>query len=239
MGDSMTDFIAGVEAADERRDIDADFAHLREIMESRSFRTNSGLAGEQPYYIYDYPPRQELEVAEHIRQLVSQLQTMTPKYDGDYAPQVLTLDLFDVVLEILGNRGILDRVLNREAKRHRKVSSDAHTDKFLGLLDNVLGADTAQLPDTIRDHYEQAKSEGGANIVFITGIGKVYPYIRAHTLLNALQGRIDDRPLVLFYPGTFTRSATSGSVMSLFNCLPGDNYYRAQNLREMSVQLEA
>lgn len=98
----MTDFIAGVEAADERRDIDADFAHLREIMESRSFRTNSGLAGEQPYYIYDYPPRQELEVAEHIRQLVSQLQTMTPKYDGDYAPQVLTLDLFDVVLEILG-----------------------------------------------------------------------------------------------------------------------------------------
>lgn len=130
MGDSMTDFIAGVEAADEHRDIDADFAHLREIMESCSFRTNSGLAGEQPYYIYDYPPRQELEVAEHIRQLVSQLQTMTPKYDGDYAPQVLTLDLFDVVLEILGNRGILDRVLNREAKRHRKVSSDAHTDKF-------------------------------------------------------------------------------------------------------------
>ena len=223
MGDSMTDFIASVEAADERRDIDADFAHLREIMESRSFRTNSGLAGEQPYYIYDYPPRQELEVAEHIRQLVSQLQTMTPKYDGDYAPQVLTLDLFDVVLEILGKRGILDRVLNREAKRHRKVSSDAHT---------------AQLPDTIRDHYKQAKSEGGANIVFITGIGKVYPYIRAHTLLNALQGRIDDRPLVLFYPGTFTRSASAGSVMSLFGCLPGDNYYRAQNLREMSVRLE-
>lgn len=34
MGDSMTDFIAGVKAADEHRDIDADFAHLREIMES-------------------------------------------------------------------------------------------------------------------------------------------------------------------------------------------------------------
>ena len=34
MGDSMTDFIAGVEAADEHPNIDADFAHLREIMES-------------------------------------------------------------------------------------------------------------------------------------------------------------------------------------------------------------
>lgn len=32
MGDSATDFIAGVEAADEHRDID-DFAYLHEIME--------------------------------------------------------------------------------------------------------------------------------------------------------------------------------------------------------------
>ena len=228
MGDSMTDFIASVEAADERRDIDADFAHLREIMESRSFRTNSGLAGEQPYYIYDYPPRQELEVAEHIKQLVGQLQTMTPKYDGDYAPQVLTLDLYDVVLEILSKRGILNRVLNREEKRHRKVSSDAHTDKFLGLLDNVLGADTAQLPDTIRDHYEQAKSEGGAISCSLRESARsTHIFVRIHCSTRC-RGRIDDRPLVLFYPGTFTRSASAGSVMSLFGCLPGDNYYRAQ-----------
>ena len=34
MGDSMTVLLAGVEAADEHSDIDADFAHLREIMES-------------------------------------------------------------------------------------------------------------------------------------------------------------------------------------------------------------
>ena len=87
----MADSIAGIGFVDERRDIDADFAHLYEIMESRSFRTNSGLAGEQPYYIYDYPPMQELEVAEHIKQLANRLQTMTPKDDGDYAPQVLTL----------------------------------------------------------------------------------------------------------------------------------------------------
>ena len=38
----MADSIAGIGFVDERRDIDADFAHLYEIMESRSFRTNSG-----------------------------------------------------------------------------------------------------------------------------------------------------------------------------------------------------
>lgn len=85
----MTDSITSIEFADERRDIDAEFAHLREIMESRSFRTNSGLAGEQPYYIYDYPAVQELEVAEHTKQLANQLRTMTPKYDGDFARRCL------------------------------------------------------------------------------------------------------------------------------------------------------
>ena len=155
----MADSIAGIGFVDERRDIDADFAHLYEIMESRSFRTNSGLAGEQPYYIYDYSPMQELEVAEHIKQLANRLQTMTPKDDGDYAPQVLTLDLYDIALEILEKRGILDRIFKREEKRHKKVSSDVHTDNFLRLLDNILGADANHLPDTIRDHYEQAKSE--------------------------------------------------------------------------------
>lgn len=176
----MTDSITSIEFADERRDIDAEFAHLREIMESRSFRTNSGLAGEQPYYIYDYPAVQELEVAEHTKQLANQLRTMTPKYDGDFAPQVLTLDLYDIALEILDDRHILDRVLRNEKRRHVKMSSNVHADKFLGLLDNVMGADTDQLPNTIRKHYEEAKAEGGADIVFITGIGKVYPYIRAH-----------------------------------------------------------
>ena len=43
----------------ERRDIDADFDKLRRIMESLSFRRSTGMAGEQAFYIYDYPPTQE------------------------------------------------------------------------------------------------------------------------------------------------------------------------------------
>ena len=57
----------------ECRDIDADFDKLRRIMESLSFRRSTGMAGEQAFYIYDYPPTQELDVAEHVPQLVKQL----------------------------------------------------------------------------------------------------------------------------------------------------------------------
>lgn len=94
---------------------------------------------------------------------------------------MLTLDLYDIALEILEKRGILDRIFKREEKRHKKVSSDVHTDNFLRLLDNILGADANHLPDTIRDHYEQAKSEGGADIVFITESARfIRIFVRIH-----------------------------------------------------------
>ena len=125
---------------------------------SRRFRTSSGLAGEQPYYIYDYPAEQELEVADHIRLLKTQLETMTPA-DGGYAPQVLVIDLYDVALEIIDERKLLDRVLGIEESRHTIVSADTRTDKFLSLLDTMIAGDTSKLPDFIRDRYEQAKAE--------------------------------------------------------------------------------
>ena len=44
----MTGSIDGVDSENGHRDIDAEFARLREIMASRRFRTSSGRAGEQP-----------------------------------------------------------------------------------------------------------------------------------------------------------------------------------------------
>jgi hypothetical protein len=226
----------GINATVERRDIDTEFATLREIMESLSFRRSTGTAGEQAFYIYDYPATQEIEVHEHILLLVNQLQTMTPKTQEDFAPKVLVIDLYDVALGILERRGVLRKVLDIETKRHVRMSANPREDKFLSLLDNMLGADAKQLPDAIRDRYQSAKNTGSADIVFITGVGMVYPYVRAHTLLETLQGRIDDCPLILFYPGTFARSSAAGSTMTLFGQLPASNYYRAKSLREMTAK---
>jgi hypothetical protein len=226
----------GINATVERRDIDTEFATLREIMESLSFRRSTGTAGEQAFYIYDYPATQEIEVHEHILLLVNQLQTMTPKTQEDFAPKVLVIDLYDVALGILERRGVLRKVLDIETKRHVRTSANPREDKFLSLLDNMLGADAKQLPDAIRDRYQSAKNTGSADIVFITGVGMVYPYVRAHTLLETLQGRIDDCPLILFYPGTFARSSAAGSTMTLFGQLPASNYYRAKSLREMTAK---
>ena len=62
-------------------------------------------------------------------------------------------------------------------------------------------------------------------MVLLTGIGRVYPYMRSHNILNNLQGTFDDVPVVLFYPGEY-----NGQSLTLFELFMDDNYYRAFNL---------
>ena len=63
------------------------------------------------------------------------------------------------------------------------------------------------------------------DIIFITGIGSVWPMMRAHHLLNSLHASLGHRPLVMFYPGVYT-----GQSMSLFGRIPSKHYYRAFKL---------
>ena len=62
-------------------------------------------------------------------------------------------------------------------------------------------------------------------VVFLTGIGKCYPIIRSHTVLNNLHQVIDYVPVVMFYPGRY-----NGQELILFGEIKDDNYYRAFKL---------
>lgn len=211
-----------------------DFEHVFEVMSRPSFLHMTGLGGEQPFYICDYPAERELEVRGCIDTLAARLRT-TKYADGSPAPSILRIDLFDSVCEFLRRRGVLERVIALEPRRHTRISSDPMLDGFLGLLVNMVNATTNNLYDFLAEHYDQAFKNGEADIVFITGIGAVYPYVRGHTLLNNLQGRIEDSPLVMFFPGTYAQSSASGSSMRLYDRIEAENYYRAKNIRDVSV----
>ena len=62
----------------------------------------------------------------------------------------------------------------------------------------------------------------GNDIVFLTGVGKAWPIIRSHTILNNLHRIVEKQPLVMFFPGNY-----DGGTLMLFNSLKDDNYYRA------------
>ena len=63
------------------------------------------------------------------------------------------------------------------------------------------------------------------DLIFISGIGSVWPLMRGHDLLNNLHALLGDTPVVLFYPGSY-----DGQSLSLFGRVTSSNYYRAFKL---------
>jgi hypothetical protein len=63
------------------------------------------------------------------------------------------------------------------------------------------------------------------DMIFLTGVGAAYPFVRTHSLLNNLQPLLGNTPLVLFFPGRF-----SGQSLQLFGDLQETPYYRAFRL---------
>ncbi|WP_339240506.1 DUF1788 domain-containing protein [Geobacillus sp. FSL W8-0466] len=99
-------------------------------------------------------------------------------------------------------------------KMASKLSNSGGTEALFDALRPTI--EEEQLVDKIAEAAEQAQ------IIFITGIGSVFPLVRAHELLNQLHPKVTNVPIVIFYPGTYT-----GQGLSLFNRFESNGYYRA------------
>ena len=80
------------------------------------------------------------------------------------------------------------------------------------------------------DYLKEHVIDDDKHITLITGVGKVYPLIRSHTILNKLQTIIKTSPVVMMYPGRYDQKASM--CLRLFDRLGDDNYYRAFPLEE-------
>ncbi len=64
------------------------------------------------------------------------------------------------------------------------------------------------------------------DVLLLSGVGEVYPFMRVHSLLEELQTSYDDiPPIVVMYPGSF-----DGRALILFNEFTPNEYYRAFNI---------
>lgn len=171
-----------------------------------TFRENKGLGNEIGFYIFDYDPEYELLVRDRVK-------FIKEKAKSAYGLNIVEFDLYEIMLEILESKGYLKRNFEIEQKRGSEQVFNA-TKKALRLtLDNDL------LVQYISERLD------GSDIVFLTGIGKAWPIIRSHTVLNNLHRIVEKQPLVMFFPGNY-----DGGTLMLFNYLKDDNYYRAFQL---------
>lgn len=179
------------------------------MIQKPSFRQNKGLGNEVGYYIFDYLPEQELLV----RERVEYIRKKNEQSDDEY--RIVVFDLYEIMIEILKKKGYLEKCYEFEKKRG--------LDRITKAVGNMLRI-TAK--DSLIVNYIRERIPEKA-VVFLVGIGKCYPILRSHTILNNLHQAIDHVPVVMFYPGKY-----DGQELILFGEIKDDNYYRAFKLVE-------
>lgn len=179
------------------------------MLRDKRFRENKGLGNEIGYYIFDYDSEDEIIVREHIRFIKQKMN------NEGIGVNIREFDLYETMMDILKNKGYLKKVFDMERKKG--------TEAILKPIKKTL---RLTQPNDLIVEYIKKRVETN-DIVFLTGVGKVWPIIRSHTVLNVLHSVIDHVPLIMFYPGTY-----SGQDLKLFDEISDRNYYRAFKLVE-------
>ena len=189
--------------------------HLFSVLSGKRFLQMEGLGNEVPFFIYPYKPEDALKVAQAKKRIKNKLAT-------ERGINVREVNLYDLSVDILKERGVWDRVLEMEPDQDK----DDFRESLQGMLDPQL-----HIAPAIRSKIE----DGDFDIFFLTGIGEVFPYIRSHNVLNNLQSIVTGKPMLMFFPGRYEQSETLGSSLVLFGKLHDDQYYRAKNILEQEA----
>ena len=188
-------------------DLTARLDEMETAIRKPSFRQSSGRANEVNYWVFDYPPERELEVRERIAYLKNKNQNGTDGFE------LVVFDLYDIIIDFLEQRGFMDKCYGFERK--------AGISRIVKAVNNSLKVndDDSLIVRHIKDHTPENA------VVFLVGIGKCYPILRSHKVLNNLHQAFVRVPVVMFFPGTYNEQE-----LILFNEIKDDNYYRAFRL---------
>lgn len=178
---------------------------------SEDLLSNNRLGGDIGFHVFDYPAEKEDMVRDFVTTVVE------PNLSKHQRPiRFKTINLFELIVQILKERNLLDKVID--------IQKNKGNDAALPGLKSVLKE------DKIASYLSKMLDIGSLDLVLLTGIGAAYPIVRLHALLNALHAKMQDTPLVVFYPGKY-----DGVSLRLFGLHTERNdanapYYRAFQL---------
>lgn len=186
---------------------------------SDDFLSGSGLGNEIAFYIFDYPPEDELVVRDFLKTLMEHLPKEKPGI------KVKNVNMFYLVLEYLESRKKLESVLQ---------TGRSKGDNFL--KDELLKGPL--VPERLASYFGTSVAPKNLDLVIVSGIGSAYPLVRTHSMLSNLHSIMGKTPLVMFYPGKYDQvSLRLFGKMNLSTTIEADpksrkpeNYYRAFKL---------
>jgi len=182
------------------------------LVTSKGFLSSEGIGNEIACYIFDYPATDELQLRGHTLMMMNRFESHHSEL------RVIHLNLLEVSMAYLEQRGLLKKALEMQATK-----DDA------ALLQTLRGPLAAE---KLRDFIAEEHKPADHDLLLLSGVGSVWPMLRAHSLLNCMHTVMGNMPLVMFYPGSF-----DGTTLSLFGQIatstskPGTKpYYRAFTL---------
>lgn len=170
-------------------------------LSEESFLTNRGLSNEVGIHVFCYDPKDELTVRAYFESLKS-------KSDVPY--RLVERDLYKIFLELCEDKHIMNSIPNMEERKGKEYLSEQ--------LQKVA------TPEAFVEKMKYEPHEKG-DVLLISGVGKVYPFMRSHKILDNIQHIFSDIPVLMLYPGTF-----NGQDLDLFGKFLDGHYYRAFNL---------
>lgn len=189
------------------------FDRLLKVISSERFLKKQGLGNEVPFFICPYGADATVAMDGMRTNLVDKLE--------ERGVRVLQVDLYHLSIELLQRRNIWEKTLAAEPKTGK--------DAFRKHLQSVLDPAAHIIPEIA------ARLSGQEfDVLFLSGVGEVYPYIRSHNVLNNLQSTAKEKPTVMFFPGEYTQGP-AGASLDLFGRLHDDKYYRAFNIRHYEI----
>ena len=193
----------------QKQDFDKRRAVLRERLCDPGFLTNKGLGNEAGIFIFCYDPTLENEARQYFSRLKSDSQ-LGMLGSGDIKANIIEMNLYYIFIGICEREDILEAAVEME--------QEDGCDELLDTLKSIASAD-----EFVSQMCYEPHNPG--DVVLITGVGEVYPFMRVHNILNGMQSKFRDVPIVVAYPGTY-----DGGSLSLFGKLRDGNYYRAFDL---------
>jgi hypothetical protein len=190
------------------------FDHLLSVISSSRFLIKQGLGNEVPFFICPYPASEAATVEAMRVSLVNQL--------ANRGVKVLEINLYDLSVELLQQRGIWDKIIEAEPEMTKS--------ELLELLQAVLAPEEHLVPAIAKKITDQQ-----FDVLFLSGVGEIFPFIRSHNVLNNLQSTAKEKPTVLFFPGSYTHAQATGASLDLFDLPHEDRYYRAFNILNYEV----
>jgi hypothetical protein len=165
------------------------------------FLSNKGLSNEVGIHVFCYEPKDEMLVRSYFADLIN----------AQGQPfRIVECDLYKIFLRICEEKRILKGIPNMEKKKGSEC--------LLKQLQKAVS------PEAFVEKMKYEPHEHG-DILLITGVGKVYPFMRSHNILDNIQHIFSDIPVVMLYPGAY-----NGQELSLFAEFEDGNYYRAFNM---------